>query len=373
MKRVMVAFVLFSLIIALPSFAEVLVRLHLVSNENGVIVVDVQAMSDAGDVNLNLFQGGFRISETLEKRVVSVEFESLGFSSEAYEKHVGYSSDYRKFSWVYTYLNNAEPYTTITDQWTSGLRVTITYNIADEKASLTWAGQPILKVIGADGVEVPSDYIDVPPELQDVPLPVTLDTFNAVAENGNSIRIVWMTQSELDNLGFHVYRSTQKESDYGRITSEMIRGQGTTSSAHEYNFVDHNVEASATYWYVIESISIAGLSTFHGPVQATLASALKSEMGTPEMFTLHQNYPNPFNPVTEIRFDLAKASDVTISIYNVRGSLINQLVNDRAESGSHTISWDGTDARGNAVQSGVYIYELKVNDLVSYRKMTLMK
>jgi len=88
---------------------------------------------------------------------------------------------------------------------------------------------------------------------------------------------------------------------------------------------------------------------------------------------LKQNYPNPFNPETNISFLIPKAGFANLSIYNVKGQLINTLVNNDLASGSHSIVWNGKDANGNDVASGMYFYRLTANGKTESRKMLLMK
>ena len=95
--------------------------------------------------------------------------------------------------------------------------------------------------------------------------------------------------------------------------------------------------------------------------------------GLPTSFALAQNYPNPFNPSTTIAFSVPRAGEVTLSIYNLRGQLVQTLVSGAMAAGQHRVVWDGTDARGARVSSGVYVYQLKANDFVATRKLVLTK
>lgn len=91
-------------------------------------------------------------------------------------------------------------------------------------------------------------------------------------------------------------------------------------------------------------------------------------------YQLKQNYPNPFNPTTKIAYDLVKAETVTLSIYDVNGKLINELVsNQRQPAGSYELTWDGTTAFGSKVVSGVYYYKLSTSSFVASKKMLLLK
>lgn len=93
----------------------------------------------------------------------------------------------------------------------------------------------------------------------------------------------------------------------------------------------------------------------------------------PSTYALSQNYPNPFNPSTEISFDLPKASQVELSIFNVLGQEVRSLVNRSMEAGQHKIAWDGRNGSGSQVSSGVYFYRLAAGSFSETKKMMLLK
>jgi len=101
--------------------------------------------------------------------------------------------------------------------------------------------------------------------------------------------------------------------------------------------------------------------------------AIKDEPSIPDEFILSQNYPNPFNPTTNITFGLPKESNVTIDVYNLMGQKVATLVNERINAGYHTVNWNGRDASGNRVTSGVYIYKITAGDFAKSKKMLLVK
>ncbi|MDA3813772.1 MAG: chitobiase/beta-hexosaminidase C-terminal domain-containing protein [Candidatus Cloacimonetes bacterium] len=84
------------------------------------------------------------------------------------------------------------------------------------------------------------------------------------------------------------------------------------------------------------------------------------------------NYPNPFNPTTTIAFSISEESEVELSIYNLKGQKIKSLLNDQITDGEHSIVWNGADASGKQVGSGVYLYKLKVNDKTELVKKCLL-
>ena len=94
---------------------------------------------------------------------------------------------------------------------------------------------------------------------------------------------------------------------------------------------------------------------------------------TPIEFALHQNYPNPFNPETNIQFDVAVKSDVTISIFNIVGQKVATLVDGSMDPGVYTIKWNGLNDKGSSLPSGMYFYEMKSPDYHSVMKLVLVK
>ena len=95
---------------------------------------------------------------------------------------------------------------------------------------------------------------------------------------------------------------------------------------------------------------------------------------TPEDYKLKQNYPNPFNPTTTIEFSLPVANNISLTIYNMIGQeIINLVDKSMMDAGSHSVIWNGLDRSGSPVSSGTYIYELKYGNMSKVRQMTFMK
>ncbi len=92
-----------------------------------------------------------------------------------------------------------------------------------------------------------------------------------------------------------------------------------------------------------------------------------------EYFALHQNYPNPFNPVTTIAYDLPEAGDITVTILNILGQEVTKLVNGYQQAGVYRVVWDGRDNNGQAVNSGLYFYQIKSKKFMAAKKMILLK
>ena len=93
----------------------------------------------------------------------------------------------------------------------------------------------------------------------------------------------------------------------------------------------------------------------------------------PLIFALHQNYPNPFNPITSLRYDLPEQTQVILTIYDLMGREVTQLVNTTQEAGYKSVQWNATDMRGKPVSAGVYLYQIRSGEFVQTRKMVLLK
>lgn len=85
------------------------------------------------------------------------------------------------------------------------------------------------------------------------------------------------------------------------------------------------------------------------------------------------NYPNPFIDNINIEYALSKSSDVNVSVFNLKGQRVKNLINGIQAKGNHRIVWNGTDENGKSVSSGVYFYRLTTPDKVITNKMIMLK
>lgn len=88
----------------------------------------------------------------------------------------------------------------------------------------------------------------------------------------------------------------------------------------------------------------------------------------PDHFYLNSNYPNPFNPTTKIEYGLPTKTEVEINVFNINGKKISTLVDKIQEAGRYSVNW-----RAEELPSGVYIYEIRTDEFVKNKKMTLIK
>jgi len=205
---------------------------------------------------------------------------------------------------------------------------------------------------------------------EDGSLPVELSRLEAFGEDGRIV-LRWRTESEIYNSHWIVERSSDPEEGYMPIGT--LRGRGNRSVPTEYVYIDSTVTGGVLYYYRIADVSFDGVVTYHGPVSAILeVSPLPAE------FSLGQNYPNPFNIRTVIPYAVPIESWVKIEIYNALGQLIRVLVDGRKGPGCYRAIWDGGDAWGNRIASGIYfcLMEAGSHDEVTFRdcrKISVLK
>ena len=109
------------------------------------------------------------------------------------------------------------------------------------------------------------------------------------------------------------------------------------------------------------------VQSFFAGITADVTSVTENPV-LPREFVLHQNYPNPFNPLTTIRFEIPKASHVTLTIHNLLGQEIETLVDDKFQAGTNQVTWNA-----NGLPSGVYFCRIRSDAFSQTRKVVLLK
>ena len=104
-----------------------------------------------------------------------------------------------------------------------------------------------------------------------------------------------------------------------------------------------------------------------------VALSLDDASTAPKNFMLHENYPNPFNPTTQIRFDIPRISNVTLTIYNMLGQKVRTFTMHSVPAGYHALTWNATNDFGVPVSAGLYLYQLQTEGFIQTKKMILLK
>ncbi|MFZ1517455.1 MAG: T9SS type A sorting domain-containing protein [Ignavibacteriaceae bacterium] len=193
------------------------------------------------------------------------------------------------------------------------------------------------------------------------PVPVELVSFNAFAE-GYDVTLSWITATEINNRGFEIERSdiysAGTENEWSMIS--FINGKGTTTEIQNYSFIDKDLIPS-NYRYRLKQIDLDGSYTYSNEILV--------EVSIPLTFSLEQNYPNPFNPSTIIEFGINKNSIVDLRVYDLLGKEVSVIIDRKyMEAGKYSKKFDVKE-----LASGIYIYNLKSDDLSITKKMQILK
>ena len=187
----------------------------------------------------------------------------------------------------------------------------------------------------------------------------------------------------LDGIQLHIHNQTTGQ---GVV---QISGKGVPRGTYIATLTDFTHNSAAKVNDVIEIRAVAGDGKYQTKslqIQLTPEHIRLGHLRIPQLqvssrphrTALLQNYPNPFNPETWIPYKLSTDATVTIRIYDVKGQLVRQLDLGVQEASSYldkekAAYWDGKDATGQSVSSGVYFYQLKAGDFSATRKMVIVK
>jgi hypothetical protein len=144
-------------------------------------------------------------------------------------------------------------------------------------------------------------------------------------------------------------------------------GATLTADLVGYNSAQQMISVGASQFVLSQDFSL-GVTTSVAP-----------GTGVAQTYALQQNYPNPFNPSTRISFSLPQAGAVTLKVFNLLGQEVATLLNSQLTAGSHQMDWDGRDAAGRVLSSGVYFYRIDVKGpdggaaYSAIKKMMLLK
>ncbi len=192
--------------------------------------------------------------------------------------------------------------------------------------------------------------------INEAQLPVELINFSASVVN-NGIMLNWITATEQNNLGFEIERKSEN-SDWQRIG--FVAGNGISTERITYSFIDKDALSGEKYSYRLKQLDYNGSYSF--------SNITEIENSIPIAFELYQNYPNPFNPSTTIKFSLPSKEIVKISVFNILGQEVMQILNQPLEAGIHNISIDAS-----LLTSGVYFCNLNAGSFNKTIKMNLVK
>jgi hypothetical protein len=200
------------------------------------------------------------------------------------------------------------------------------------------------------------------------PLPITLSSFTAIYQN-DSVILTWITESEINNLGFNIYKKTLIDNKFYLLSSykhnQSLRGRGNSSIRQIYQYSDKNIHSNIEYQYKLIQMDYNGISTEY----ETISIYLQKNTNTVNALTfcLYQNYPNPFNSITKIPFNLPKKSYIKFTFFNITGKIV-QTTDGFYESGHHELLFNS-----KSLSSGMYYVKLENGNNIDINKIVILK
>ncbi len=194
-----------------------------------------------------------------------------------------------------------------------------------------------------------------------LPVPVELTSFSARVVD-NQVRLNWETATELNNYGFYVERSVDRE-NWKEV--DFVPGCGTSYSPKNYVYFDElgdELQRMPELSYRLRQVDRDGTTDYSNIVNVNTGEL-------PDGVELYAAYPNPFNPATTISFAIGTPTHVTLKVYNTLGQAVATILSSSAmDAGLHTVSFDGAQ-----LPSGVYLAVLEANGAVQHQKLVLNK
>jgi hypothetical protein len=148
-------------------------------------------------------------------------------------------------------------------------------------------------------------------------------------------------------------------------------GQGSTTRQTDYLFIDGDVRVGQRYDYRLSDVDYKGKITPHESTSVVVT--LDDNTQQPGSLSLMHAYPNPFNPATTIEYAISQASQVNLTIYDLSGNRIAELVQGPQEAGWHSVVWNGLNHEGQPIPTGVYLANLQDQSHSSVIKITYLK
>jgi hypothetical protein len=173
------------------------------------------------------------------------------------------------------------------------------------------------------------------------------------------VTITWTLSQAGENVSCSIFRAEERDGAYRQLTSSTIERDGMT-----FTFRDEGFDPGTAYTYRVDAS--------YGEDHRVLFETSRIVTLAPPL-SLYQNFPNPFNPLTTISYYLPEDSPVTLSVYDVSGRRVVELIGRIEKKGRHSVAWNGKDETGRLVASGIYFCKLRAGDAAETRKITLVR
>jgi len=195
-------------------------------------------------------------------------------------------------------------------------------------------------------------------------LSVSLTEFGALSDKAG-VKVYWRTESEVDNAYWVIERAIDLKGEWG--IAGTTEGQGTKPTPTDYEYMDKTIDKGGEYYYRLVSIDCGGNKEVYGPIKVKVSGFV------PRVYALGKVYPNPFSRQLVIRYDIPKASNVSLRIYDVSGRVVRTLVNGKKAADYHSTKWDAKGDGGKSVGYGVYFLRMDAGSYTKTQKLLYVR
>ena len=218
--------------------------------------------------------------------------------------------------------------------------------------------------------------VNDPPSNFELIFPTILDTIPISIHTDEAISFRWHSSIDVDSeVSYNLSVIMNHHNEF--FINEYLDIFDTTFGIPSYDYALLMTDlglSNSNFSYIIEAsdgefmaVSDSGKFVFNN------SSLNVKNNNILENFVLYQNYPNPFNPTTTIDYNLPENAFVDISIYDMKGGLVKNIIKNFQTLGHKSIRWNATDYQNEPVSAGMYIYTIKADEFRSSRKMVLLK
>jgi hypothetical protein len=183
----------------------------------------------------------------------------------------------------------------------------------------------------------------------------------ALSDAGAAV-LRWTVGSLADVTGFNVYRATEEDGPYARLNNALLAVQSPAS------FEDTTIWPETTFWYEVRALLVDGTEDVitGSPASVTTAGSL--------VLRLYPPRPNPGTGSRTFLLDIPDhAGPVRLAVYNVSGQCVRTVLDGAVERGRYECVWDGMDASGRAIATGVYFVRLEVDGRTDDQKIMVLR